>query len=183
MDEVGERIRSIRKSKRLTLRKAAQAAGLAVSTLSNMERGRHAISLTNLTKIAGALGVLPASLLPNHFEVLQEHVPPGRRLHFQYHEGIDAELLTAPGDPTGLSIFLLTFKEPNEAPQARPHRGWEYLYAVEGVFEVEIGERRERVEAGDFLYFCADRPHRLRARAPGRLLMVAFGTGWLPGRR
>ena len=183
MDEVGERIRSIRKSKRLTLRKAAQAAGLAVSTLSNMERGRHAISLTNLTKIAGALGVPPPSLLPNHFEVLQQHVPLGHRLHFQFHEGIDAELLTAPGDPTGLSVFLFTFKEPSETPQAKPHRGWEHLYAVEGLFEVDIGERRERVEAGDFLFFRADRPHRLRALGPGRLLMIAFGTGWLPGRR
>jgi len=183
MEEVGERIRSIRRRKGLTLRKAAQAAGLAISTLSNMERGRHAISLTNLVKIAEALGIPATVLLPNHLEVLQQHVPVGHRLRFQYDGGIEAELLTAPGDPTGLSVFLLRFARPSETPLADPHRGWEYIYAIEGGVEVVIADRTERLEAGDFFCFCADRPHLIRARGPGRVLMVAFGTGWLPGRR
>ena len=183
MKEVGERIRAIRKSKGLTLRKAAQAADLAISTLSNMERGRHAISLINLTKIAQALGVPPGALLPNQFEVLQQHVPAGQRLHFEYGEGIDAELLTSPGDPTGLNVFLLKFTQPTETPPAAPHRGWEYLYVIEGRFQGVIGDRIERLDPGDFVYFSADRPHRIRAQGSGRLLMVAFGTGWLPGRR
>jgi len=68
-------------------------------------------------------------------------------------------------------------------PPAEPHRGWEYLYAIEGAFDVTIGDRTERLGAGDFFYFCADRPHQVRAVGPGRMLMAAFGTGWLPGRR
>ena len=182
MEEVGQRIRAIRRSKGLTLRRAARAAGLAVSTLSNMERGRHAISVANLVRIAAALGVTPASLLPDRFEILQKHVPPGERLHVEYHEGIDAELLTAPGDPTGLSVFHLTFASPARTPPAEPHRGWEYIYVIEGEFEVRMGERTERLEAGDFIYFAADRHHQIEARRPGRILMAAFGTGWLPGR-
>jgi len=181
MREVGARIRELRRARGFTLRQVARETGLAVSTLSNIESGRHAISLPSLRLIAAALSLPPTALLPDAFEVLQRKVGPDVRLRFSY-EGIDAELLTPPNDPTGLTIFLLTFEQAGETGRAEPHRGWEYLYVTEGRMEVRLSDDRvEPLAPGDFVSFRADQPHSLRSLGPGRALMVSFATGWLPG--
>jgi len=181
-DDAGARIRAIRRKKRLTLRAAADRAGLALSTLSSMERGRHAIALPKLLQIAKALEVPPSALLPDQFGALAQHVSPDQRLHVDYGKKVHAELLTPPGEPTGLQMFHLTFAARGETGLAEPHRGWEYVYVVDGVVEVNVGGRAERLEPGDFFYFSANRQHLIRALEPAQALMISFGTGWLPGR-
>lgn len=62
----GERVREVRKSKGITLRAAAEAAGLAQSTLSQIERGyerRENVKIATLARIAAALDVTPGELL------------------------------------------------------------------------------------------------------------------------
>jgi transcriptional regulator with XRE-family HTH domain len=180
--EVGQRIQAIRKSKGLSMRQAAQQAGVCASTWTNIERGRHALSVRNLRNVAAVLTVPVSALLPNAFEHVAQHVPPGRRLHV-HAEGLEAELLTAPGDPMGLSVFLLTFMQAAEWSPPALHQGQEYLYVIEGVVEGSADERTERLEAGSCASFAAERPHRLRALGPARALLVACAAGWPPGRR
>jgi transcriptional regulator with XRE-family HTH domain len=67
--QVAANIRAARKEAGLTLEQVAQrAAGgdlLRLNTLSRIERGDREISIRELYAIAGALGVAPASLLPD----------------------------------------------------------------------------------------------------------------------
>jgi transcriptional regulator with XRE-family HTH domain len=67
--DVGERLRAIRKLRRVTLRTIAERAELSESFLSQVERGRANASIGSLKRIAAALGVNVADL----FE------PSGRR--------------------------------------------------------------------------------------------------------
>jgi len=60
---VGQRIRALRKARRLTQTALAARCGLSQESLSRMEIGKHSPSLAALDRIALALGVTPASLL------------------------------------------------------------------------------------------------------------------------
>lgn len=63
--EIGKRVRLNRKAARLTQAQLADAVGLARVSVSNLERGRQAVSLTNLDAIARALDLHLRDLLPD----------------------------------------------------------------------------------------------------------------------
>jgi transcriptional regulator with XRE-family HTH domain len=64
--DVGERLRAIRRLRRVTLKTVAQRADLSESFLSQVERGRANASVASLKRIAAALGVNVADLFePN----------------------------------------------------------------------------------------------------------------------
>lgn len=58
-----ERIRKIRKSRKLTLRELSNLTEIAVSSLSRIERGKLDPKMSQLLNIAQALGVDPGSLI------------------------------------------------------------------------------------------------------------------------
>ncbi len=79
--DVGERLRAIRKLRRVTLRTVAERAELSESFLSQVERGRANASIASLKRIAAALGVNVADLFepngkPSRPRVLRRDVRP-----------------------------------------------------------------------------------------------------------
>lgn len=60
----GERLRKIRERAGISQEKLAELAGLHRTYVSTVERGLRNISLVNIEKIAGALGVEMARLMP-----------------------------------------------------------------------------------------------------------------------
>jgi len=61
--EIGRRMRSIRKTLRLTQAQLAESAGIDASFYGQIERGANVPSLKTFLSIARALGVDPADLL------------------------------------------------------------------------------------------------------------------------
>ena len=72
---VGNRIRTIRKQNKLTLRQLAKGCGLSTNAISLVERGQVAPTVETLCKIAGALGVRASSFLqeicPNEITIIR----------------------------------------------------------------------------------------------------------------
>lgn len=72
---VGHRIRTIRKQNKLTLRQLAKGCGLSTNAISLVERGQVAPTVETLCKIAGALGVRASSFLqeicPNEVSIIR----------------------------------------------------------------------------------------------------------------
>src|SRR5688572_6537734 len=60
---VGERVRDLRARRGLTLRALAQASGLSIRFLGQIEAGRGNISILKLAELAAALSTTPAALL------------------------------------------------------------------------------------------------------------------------
>ena len=60
---VGEKIRKLRKEKKLTLKDIAEATGLSIGYISQLERGAVEPSLASLRKVSEFLGVSPYLLV------------------------------------------------------------------------------------------------------------------------
>lgn len=60
----GLRLAEVRRAKGLSQERLALESGLARSYLGGVERGQRNIALLNIYRLADALGVAPASLLP-----------------------------------------------------------------------------------------------------------------------
>ena len=61
----GDRLRATRKKKGVSQEKLAALAGLHRTYVSSVERGEKNISLLNIEKLAAALGVTMAALMPD----------------------------------------------------------------------------------------------------------------------
>ena len=66
--KVGERIRDVRKSKRIPQKVLARMVGISPGALTNFEKGRRRISLDWLQKISEALDTPMAYFLPDDKE-------------------------------------------------------------------------------------------------------------------
>ncbi len=63
-ERFGQRLREIRRQRGVSQEKLAELAGLHRTYVSSVERGERNISLLNIEKLAGALGVPLAKLMP-----------------------------------------------------------------------------------------------------------------------
>ena len=61
----GERLREVRLDKGISQERLAELAGLHRTYVSSIERGQRNVSLLNIEKLAAALGVAPAKLMPS----------------------------------------------------------------------------------------------------------------------
>ncbi|TMJ16219.1 MAG: helix-turn-helix transcriptional regulator [Alphaproteobacteria bacterium] len=61
----GARLRKLRKAAKLSQEKVALKAGIDRSYYGGIERGENNVSLINIARIAGALGVGVAELFPD----------------------------------------------------------------------------------------------------------------------
>ncbi len=62
-DNLGTRIRGVRKARGVTLTKLSELSKVSQSMLSDVENGRRSITIRTLKKIANALEVLPSALI------------------------------------------------------------------------------------------------------------------------
>jgi transcriptional regulator with XRE-family HTH domain len=51
-DSIGEKMKSLRKERKLTLKSLAEQTGVSISFLSQVERGKSSVTLESLKKIA-----------------------------------------------------------------------------------------------------------------------------------
>lgn len=73
--KVGEKIRDVRKSKRIRQKVLARMVGISAGALTNFEKGRRRVSLDWLHKISEALDTPVAYFLPDERE--RKKTPPG----------------------------------------------------------------------------------------------------------
>jgi DNA-binding transcriptional MerR regulator len=168
----GSRLRRLRREQGLSLRAAADRAGLSTSFLSALERNATGASVATLQRLTQALGVTMLDLLP-------PRQPQGRRVRPQDREalslgsGVRIEQLARNAELLEPQLFVLAPGAASEGAYA--HEGEEFIYVLEGRLTIWIADgERHRLVAGDSLTFPSTLPHRWRNRADGgtRLLWI-----------
>jgi transcriptional regulator with XRE-family HTH domain len=170
----GDTIRAIRQKLGLTLNEVGRRTGMAVSTLSKLEKGRVSLSFDKLLAISKALGVDMAELLepaPHH----ESTGAPlrGRRVVQRAGEGqlvetrsyrqlyLATELLHKRMTPIVVVLRARTMDEfREEFGGLIRHPGEEFVYVIEGELEF-LSELYAplRLAAGDSMYFDSEMGH------------------------
>ena len=83
---VGERIRTARKAKGMTMEKLAEAAETSTQFLSKVEKGEQSMTVGKFSKVVRALGVTSDFLLFGHEEMLAQS-----RVAAEYLGGLTAQ--------------------------------------------------------------------------------------------
>lgn len=166
---VGGQIRELRKIKKLTLTQLAQAAGISVGYLSQLERNQSKLPIGVLKKLSDILGV--------HMNWFFNGTQPSsderdtivrkayrRRLTFT-GLGIVEELLS-PNLAGPLELLLSTI-EPGADSGEYSHDGNEAGILIAGQLDLWIDGKQFRLEEGDSFSFKSTSQHR--CANPGKI--------------
>jgi transcriptional regulator with XRE-family HTH domain len=152
----------------ISLAELARRAGLAKSTLSQLEAGSGNPSIETLWSLGVALGV-PFSRLVEPPAPLVRVVRAGEgpRLHADRSD-FTAGLLTA-GSPHSRRDLYIMELEPGDPREAEAHIPGSIEHVVVAAGRMTAGPAGETVEvsAGDYVTFPGDVPHHYEALEPG----------------
>lgn len=177
---MGERLRQIRHALGLTLADVAERAGLAVSTVSKVERGLMALTYDRFTQLADGLGVDVAELFTARGEPFASgQVAIARNGSFRLHEteNYSYEMLFPELRQKAMTPMLGTLRpyETMRFDRFVSHPGEEFLHVLEGRLMVQLEEMEPlMLDRGDSLYFDSGRGHLYASAGPesARILVV-----------
>ena len=163
--ELGERIRNLRREKKITLIELSKITGVAQATLSRMETGLMVGTVKSHQKIAEALGVSLAELyggIDTRYERIGHQAATGERKVFAKTDQMRCELLTQEISKKKITPLLITLNAHGKSETERLDRGVEkLLFVLEGVVTVHMGGKEYALNPYDTLYFDGAIPHQL----------------------
>lgn len=184
---LGMRLAQMRRQNGWTLAQVSARTGLAISTLSKVERNQISLTYNRLAQLAAGLKLDVAEF----FAVNAVDDTFGRRVYCRRgdghthettnyaHQYFAAELLHRRMIPMQTRIKTRSIEE--FGPLDR-HLGEEYVYVLEGVIEMHIEpEPPVRLRAGDSCYFDARSGHAAISIGSGDALVLSIISA--PGAR
>jgi quercetin dioxygenase-like cupin family protein len=176
---MGERIRSLRHERGLTMVELARLTGMSQPFLSLVERGHARLSLTSMTRISEALGLRSGGLLVRE-DGEREQLDGVDVVHGDHRASPAAgsrrawQLAQLPGGLYGTEM-VGTERDGEFAS----HDEDEFVYVLAGLLEVQLEHGDvQTLRAGDSIAFAAGRRHLWRAvdDAGYRVLTVTAPT-------
>lgn len=165
--DLGLRVRQLRKDRNWTLEQAANAAGLARSTLSKIENGNMSPTYDALKKLAQGLSIS----VPQLFTPPQDERITGRLVHTAHDTGVDFPTVTYEHKLLAEGLTQKKMLPYHTRVRARDvgefdgwvrHDGEEFLYVLTGVVRL-FTEFYEPIDLrrGDSAYYDAAMGHNL----------------------
>ncbi|WP_350334179.1 helix-turn-helix domain-containing protein [Coralliovum pocilloporae] len=161
---LGDDLRALRKSRGLTLSELALRLGRSVGWLSQVERGKSDISMSDLGRLAEVFEV------PRGFFFVHDGAPDdergyvvraeSRRVLGENSQGLTEELLS-PDLGGEFEIFRSVFSAGAELEEFNQRETEEAGYVVSGNLDLWVGDRFFQVGPGDSFRF-RNEPHRWR---------------------
>jgi quercetin dioxygenase-like cupin family protein/DNA-binding XRE family transcriptional regulator len=165
---VGTRLRTIRKSQKITLVELAKSSGVDIATISRIETGKMSGTLECHIRLATALGVkltdLYAGIEEARVKQAATPTPPTRRRDVYVHQAGKASMTMLTTDVLRKKLMpvLITIEPGGSTLPEEARVGTEqFLYVLEGEVEARVGGQEHVLRRGAGLYLDASIPHRL----------------------
>ncbi len=170
---VGEKIKSIRRDKKISREELAGRSGLALDQIERIEENVDLPSLAPLIKIARVLEVRLGILLDPEKEeegpVVCRRTDSGNGIHFsnnsmQSRRHMQYHSLSNSREDRHMEPFIIDIEATSETDFVlSSHEGEEFIMVMEGVMEISYGENNYILEAGDSIYYDSIVPHHVHA--------------------
>lgn len=160
--DLGARIRSIRKAKKMTIKEVAAKAGVTIGLISQIERNLANPSVKSLRKIADVLGVPIAALFSQRFQQPGPVVRRNeRRTLGSPVEGVTYSLLTPDYNRAIELVYGVYEPGAHTSEFLFAHAGEECCYILEGRMKLTLEDKTYILEEGDTISLPAMVPHKI----------------------
>lgn len=163
-NELGGRVRRLRKAKAMTLDALAARSGVSRAMLSKVERGEKSPTLSVASRIAQGLDSSLSDLMGAEIQPAAASIRrAGQRLSFRDQEtGFERHILSPAHEGSGVELLLHVIPPGQSSGLLPAYEGHveKHLIVQEGRLTVRIGTQRHDLDAGDAFYFPVSEPYR-----------------------
>ena len=183
---VGEKIKSLRETKEISIAELAERTGLAEEQINRIENNVDIPSLAPLIKIARALGVRLGTFLDDQDEmgavVYHKDEETKETISFS-NNAMDTRThmrylsLAKSKSDRHMEPFIVDIEATNDTEYSlSSHEGEEFIYVMEGVVEVSHGKKSHVIKAGDSNYYDSIVPHHVHGHEgqAAKILAVVY---------
>jgi transcriptional regulator with XRE-family HTH domain len=158
---LGERLRRLRRMRRLTLQEVAAAVEISPSFLSMVERGQADISLSRFTRLAGFYGIRASELM---LEDPDRHAPRvgGVEEGVEIERGGGIRYRLLPNSPAALQLIHIRFEPSSAMRDVLAHDGEDFCFVVRGAVTLLYGDREIVMQESQCVTYNAGVPHAFR---------------------
>lgn len=184
---VGQKIKRLRKEKKMTAKKLAHDAGISVGMLSLLENGSTSGSVETLRKIAKVLNTTLAHIFTDDDAPARNNtvdneamyvVRKNARKKISFPDPLfKCELLT-PNLQGELEFILVELEAGRITNEILPHTqgGEECDYVLEGTIEVLLDDKQFILKEGDSIRFNPETPHKIENKSSKKAVYISVIT-------
>ncbi|WNC14135.1 XRE family transcriptional regulator [Brevibacillus brevis] len=157
---LGKLIKALRVGKKMTLKQISEKTELSISFLSQVERGKSSITLESLKKISEALDVSPSYFFSEEPAAAKTRLHRGSRVSPRKQEPpfVFEDLSGDLANPL-MEPILVTLLPHDEKGTPFVHKGQEFVYVLEGVLTLLLGDEEIDLYPGDSIHMESSTPH------------------------
>lgn len=170
---IGEKIKSLRIAKEISIEELAERSGLAVEQIRRIEENIDIPSLAPLIKIARTLGVRLGTFLDDQINetgaVICRHGEEDDTISFS-NNAVDARQhlhyhsLSRSKTDRHMEPFVIDIDANQDKEfQLSAHEGEEFIMVLKGTLEINYGKQTYLLEEGDTIYYDSIVPHHVHA--------------------
>jgi len=177
---VGERVRSVRESRGLTFQDISQRTGIEESFLEEIEAGSAAPPLGTVIKLAKALDMKVGYFISGEedraFTIVRRD---GGKVISRYDSkkgkryGYEYVSLAPHKKDRHMEPFLVTLIPAETEEERSTHDGQEFIYVLDGIMEVRLGDEIHLLEPGDAIYYDSTVPHLVKCHGDRETKILA----------
>lgn len=178
---IGAKVKTLRTSKSYTLKQLSEETGLSVGFLSQMERGISSIAIDSLAKVADALSVPLTFFFDGNAPATKDPVVHSFNLQCTKSTSEIIQFMlsnnTAEYDILPRLFHLMPLVDGDEAEVVMlTHVGDEFIYILEGIVTVYLGEGEYTLYPGDSIQFHSNEPHNWLNRTNKVAKLLSINT-------
>lgn len=182
--EIGQKIKTLRKERKLTLQDVANETGFSPALISQIENNNVSPPIATLSKIARFFDVKMSFFFEEGEAVAKYEVvrKDDRRVVSRViskdgtGHGYTYETLSYRKRNKKMEPFLLTVSERAKEETLYSHEGEEFLLITKGQAELILDDERFILEEGDAAYFDSSVRHRLLSKDGETVQVLAVVT-------
>jgi transcriptional regulator with XRE-family HTH domain len=182
-EDIGQRIRIIREAKGLSLEELSKLTGFEVQLLSSIERNEAQPQLGTVIKLSKALDSAFGRLISGVGDKLYSITRKNERrtIARSTSKSGKKQLYTykslAPDVKGRHMEALIVQLEEDPAREISVHEGEEFIFVLDGLVELEIGEDRFELEPGDSVYYLSTTAHHIAAKSGKATILAVLYEG------
>jgi transcriptional regulator with XRE-family HTH domain len=182
-EEIGERIRALREERGLSLDELSNLTGFDVDLLSNIESNKVQPQLGTVIKLSKALDSAFSRLVSGIGDKLyaitrkDEQKIVSRSTSQKGKKQVYVYKSLAPEVKGRHMEALIVQLEENPEQEVSIHEGEEFIYVLDGVVALNIGEDSFELEPGDSAYYLSTTPHLVASKSGKATILAVLYEG------
>jgi transcriptional regulator with XRE-family HTH domain len=167
VEEIGQRVKTLREEKGLSLDELSKLTGYEVELLSDIEKDKVQPQLGTVIKLSKALDSAFGRLISG---VSRSTSHEGKKQVYTYKS-------LAPEVKGRHMEAMIVQLEENPDQETSVHEGEEFIYVLDGVVFLKIGEDTFALEPGDSVYYLSTTPHLVAAKSGKATILAVLYEG------